>query len=79
MIVWAILVMLCIVALGSIGYVWLLDREIMRAGRERDGLPVIGRDELVPRATAHPGAIRRQRRRLDRERRAANPNLRSLR
>lgn len=51
---------LLVVLVTAIAWTSAMDREDARRARQRAGLPVVGRDELVPRAVAIPAAFRRR-------------------
>lgn len=57
---WTFLLGVGITALVGIAWANLIDRAEVRKRRERAGLPVLGRDELVPRAVAIPTVYRNE-------------------
>lgn len=61
MITWTLLLAIALSAILAIAWVEAIDRADIRRARQRAGLPVIGRDERVPRAVAIPTVHRRGR------------------
>lgn len=58
--IWSILLAVGLAGLMSIAWAAAIDRAEVRKRRERAGLPVLGRDELVPRAVAIPTCWRKK-------------------